>query len=140
MGTSAPVNVLLKLIDCQSVPHLLYGVSATTLSSNDLKSFSYAYNSVFAKIFRSCDNSVILNCQYYSGSLPFNYLYDYHRYNFLKKLFNTNSIKAKSEIDMFDMADFQALQLKYQMRKDDSKDQVKDKIWRHFEIVFLQNV
>ena len=41
---------------------------------------------------------------------------------------------------MFDMADFQALQLKYLMRTDDSKDQVKDKIWRHFESVFLQNV
>ena len=60
IGTSAPVNVLLKLIDSQSVPHLLYGISATTLSAKELKSFSYAYNSIFAKIFHSCDNTVII--------------------------------------------------------------------------------
>ena len=128
----------MKLIDSQSVPHLLYGISATTLSSKDLKSFSYAYNSIFAKIFHSNDNTVILNCQYFSNSLPFNYLYDYHRYNFLNKLFNTNDINAKSEIDVFDMADFHALQLKYQLRSDDSKNQVKNKIWIYFESVFLQ--
>jgi len=139
MGTSARLNVLLKLIDSQSVPHLLYGISATTLSSKDIKSFSYAYNSVFAKIFHTYDNAIILNCQYFTGSLPFNYLYDYHRYNFLNKLFNTNSIKAKSEIGVFDMADFHALQLKYQLGIDDSKNKVKNKIWIYFESVFLQN-
>jgi len=138
MGTTAPVNVLLKLIDYQSVPHLLYGISATTLSSKDIKSFSYAYNSVFAKIFHSYDNTVILNCQYFSGSLPFNYLYDYHRYNFLNKLYNTNSINDKSEIDVFDIDDFHALQLKYQLRANDSKNQVNNKIWKYFESTFLQ--
>jgi hypothetical protein len=137
MGTSAPINVLLKLIDSQSVPNLLYGISATTLSAKDIKSFSFAYNSIFAKIFHSYDNTVILNCQYFTGSLPFNYLYDYHRYNFLNKLFNTNCINANSEIDLFDMADLQNLQLKYQLRTEDSKNQVKNKIWKYFENVFF---
>ena len=139
MGTSAPVNVLLKLIDSQSLPHLLYGISATTLSAKDIKSFSYAYNSVFAQIFHSYDNTIILNCQYFTASLPFSYLYDYHRYNFLNKLFNSNEINSKSEIDTFDMTDFHALQLKYQLRSEDSKNHVNNKIWRHFESAFLQN-
>ena len=138
MGTAAPVNVLLRLMDSQSVPHLLYGISATTLSSKDIKSFSYAYNSVFAKMFHSYDSNVLINCQYFSGSLPFNYLYDYHRYNFLSKLYNTNGIKDKSEIDVFDIADFQALQLKYQLQTTDSKKHVKYKIWSYFENTFLQ--
>ena len=138
ISTSAPVNVLLKLIDSQSVPHLLYGISATTLSTKELKSFSYAYNSIFAKIFHSCDNTVILNCQYFSNSLPFHYLYDYHRYNFLNRLYNTNGINSKSEIDEFDMHDFRSLQLKYQLRSDDSKNQGKNKIWIFFENVFMQ--
>ena len=137
MGTSAPINVLLKLIDSQSVPNLLYGISATTLSAKDIKSFSFAYNSIFAKIFHSYDNTVILNCQYFTGSLPFNDLYDDHRYNFLNKLFNTNCNNANSEIDLFDMADLQNLQLKYQLRTEDSKNQVKHKIWKYFENVFF---
>jgi len=138
IGTTAPVSVLLKLIDSQSVPHLLYGISASTLSSKDIKSFSYAYNSVFSKIFSSYDNTVILQCQYFTGSLPFNYLYDYHRYNFLNKLFNTSGISVKTEIDVFDITDYRALQLKYSLRTEDSKYKVKIKIWRYFENMLSQ--
>ena len=45
-STSAPVNVLLKLIDSQPVPHLLYVIFANTLSLKDIKSLSYACNSI----------------------------------------------------------------------------------------------
>ena len=137
LGTSAPVNVLLKLLDSQAISHLLYGISATTLSSKDMNSLSYAYNNIFAKIFHSLDNKVILNCQYYSSSLPFNYLYDYHRYNFLNKLFNANLIDLKSEVDAVDVSDYQSLQLKYNLKTEDSRNQVKYKIWQFFENVFL---
>ena len=139
IGTTAPINVLLKLIDSQSVPHLLYGISASTLSPKDIRSFSYAYNSIFSKIFHSHDKAVILNCQYFTGSLPFNYLYDYHRYNFLNKLLSESIISINSEIDEFDMSDFYALQLKYNLRTDNSKNQVKTKIWKYFENVFAQS-
>jgi len=136
---SAPANVLLKLLDAQAIPHLLYGISATTLSSKDMKSLTYAYNSIFAKIFHSYDNTVILNCQYFSSSLPFNYLYDYHRYNFLSKLFNADLMSVRSEIDAIDIADYNFLQLKYCLNTEDSKNQVKSKIWRYFENSFLLN-
>src|SRR5579864_2043754 len=36
LGTSAPVDVLLKLLDSQAIPHLLYGIFAATLSSKDI--------------------------------------------------------------------------------------------------------
>ena len=139
LGTSAPVGVLLKLLDSQAIPHLLYGISATTLSSKDMKSLSYAYNNVFAKIFHTYDNKVILNCQYFSSSLPFNYMYEYHRYNFLNKLLKTNLIDLRAEIDAIDIADYHSLQLKYCLNSEDSKYQVKCKIWRHFERMFLLN-
>ena len=138
MGTTAPINVLLKLMESQSIPHLLYGISATTLSSKEIKSFSYAYDSIFAKIFHSYDKNIISDCQYFSGSLPFNYLYDYHRYNFLNKLYITKSINDKSEIDTFDIDDFLALQLKYKLKTNDSKHQVKYMIWTYFENTFMQ--
>src|SRR5688572_17106376 len=73
LGTSAPVGVLLKLLNSQAITHLLYGISATTLSSKDLKSLSYACNNVF---FHTYDNKVISNCQYFSSSLSLNFMYD----------------------------------------------------------------
>ena len=44
-----------------------------------------------------------------------------------------------SEIDEVDVSDFYALQLKYNLRTDNSKNQVKTKIWKYFENMFAQS-
>src|SRR6476469_1439196 len=80
LGTSAPFDELLKLINAQAVPNLIYGISAATLTTQEIKSLSYAYNSVFTKMFNTFDKNVIYCCQFYSGYLCFNMLYDLHRY------------------------------------------------------------
>ena len=86
LGTTAPANVVLKLISTQSVQNLLYGIASTSLNNSELKSFSHAYNSMFSKVFNSFDSHVISYCQFYSGHLCFNMLYDLQRYVFLSKL------------------------------------------------------
>jgi len=86
LGTSAPEAVLLKLIYSQGVQNLLYGISATTLTKTELKSFAHAYNSVFANKFKSFDDSTIMCCQFYCSYLCFEILYEMHRYMFLAKL------------------------------------------------------
>ena len=98
LGTSAPANVILKLISAQGVQILLYGISATTLNESEIKSCSHAYNSVFDKNFNSYDNNVLSFCQFYynSGYLKFNVLYDLHRYTFLTKLIKGGYLHEKS--------------------------------------------
>jgi hypothetical protein len=44
LGTTAPIDVILKLIRSQAVPCLLYGISAATLSISERNSFCHAYN------------------------------------------------------------------------------------------------
>ena len=51
IGSTAPENVLLKLIESQALPILTYGTCAATLSVSDLRSLSYTYDSAFAKKF-----------------------------------------------------------------------------------------
>lgn len=133
LGTSAPANVILKLINAQGVQILLYGISATTLNESEIKSFSHAYNSVFAKIFNSYDNNVLSFCQFYSGYLNFNVLYDLHRYTFLTKLIKGGYLHEKSTIDRFDFCDYRQLQNKYHLCESDSSDKVKYNMWKHFE-------
>src|SRR5690349_1449522 len=91
-----------------------------------MKCLSCAYNNVFAKIFHTYENNVILNCQYFSSSLPFNYMYEYHRYNFLNKLLKTNLIDLGAEVDAIDIADYHCLQLKFCLNSENSKYQVKN--------------
>ena len=87
LGCDASISILLKLIFCQAVPKLIYGVSATGLSKSDMKSFEYAYNRIFNKIFKSFDKVVISNCQIFCNYLNFECLYELHRLRFVKRIF-----------------------------------------------------
>ena len=133
LGRSAPANVLLKLINTQGVPILLYGIPAVTLTEAELRNFSRAYNSIFSKIFETFDKNVIACCQYYSGYLCFNRIYDMHRYNFLDKLINNGCIFHRSEIDQLDYRDYVLLRVKYKFTPTDTKAKFKSKIWNNFK-------
>ena len=112
--------------------HLLYGLSAVTLSKTELLSFAHAYNSIFAKLFRTFNKDIILNCQFYSGYLNFDLLLDMNRFLFLSKLSSAGLLIVNSDLDRADYNDFITLQCKYGLNSIDSKNQVKRKLWLHF--------
>ena len=112
---------------------MLYGIPATSLTKSELASFTYAYNSVFCKIFKSFDNKTIMSCQFYCNYLSFDLLFDLHRYMFLSKLFVTGRIDSRSEIDRSDFKDYIDLKNKYNFKDGDSAYMIKLKIWKMFE-------
>ena len=133
IGTKATEDVILKLINSNAVPVLLYGTVATSLQKSDLNIFSNAYNSIFAKVFHSTNQTVIKQCQYYSGYWPLHLLYDYNRYNFLNKLVKSNSLVKGLELDSLDYRDYENMQSKYNIYRMDSIAKIKFKIWTFFE-------
>ena len=58
------------------------------------------------KMFNTYNNDVISICQYYSGYLCFDRLYDLRRYLFLSKLLCNAFIDEKSLIDKIDFRDY----------------------------------
>ena len=82
LGTIVPISVILKLLQSVCFPILSYGVSAVSLTSNELKRFSFAYNSIFAKLFKTNDTKNIYYCQYFTNILPFEYRYAILRFKF----------------------------------------------------------
>ena len=136
MGTSASAAVLLKLIQSQGVQNLLYGIAPSSLSKAEITSFQFAYNTFFAKIFKTQDNSVIMSCQYYSGYLPFEMLYDLYRFIFLCRLVSTGCLDKNISLDNPDYRDYMKLRLKYNFNDNDSKTLIKYKVWNYFEKCF----
>jgi len=132
LGTCADANVLLHLINSQCLPNLLYGVTAMCLTAAELNCLNFAYNCVFCKIFKTTDNTTILNCQYYSGNLTFTMKYEYQRYNFLKKLINDKTFDKKNKVNEPDVKDFNRIQVKYNLNSKDSQNLIKLKIWNVF--------
>ena len=100
----------------QAVPHLTYGLNTVKLCKTEIDNLSFAYNSVFFKLFKTNDVNVINNCQFYSGYLSFSILYDYHRLQFLQKLFDTKFVTERSSVDLHDYLDLNALRVKYRVQ------------------------
>jgi len=87
LGLSDNTTTLLKLIDSTSLQKLIYGAASTSLNKSELKEFTFVYDSVFNKIFKTFDTKIIRSCQFHFGYLSLSYLYDLHRLTFFKETF-----------------------------------------------------
>jgi len=54
----------------------------------------HVYNAVFVKIFKTFERNIILNCQYYTGTLPARYAYDLGRLRFLAAIYHAEDTPA----------------------------------------------
>ena len=134
LGSSAPLDVLLKLINTHGLQNLLYGSSATGLTIAELSSFAHAYNSIFAKIFHTTCNNTIRQCQFYSGNLSFNMIYELQRYTFLRNLLLNDKLNKTAKIDECDYLDFIDIGKKYNFNINNSVAMLKGKLWHAFKL------
>ena len=77
LGPNHPINVPLSLIRAKCFPIITYGIEAIHFSVSDIKKFSFAYNNIFYKLFKSHDANVIGQCQYFCYIWPFYALYEF---------------------------------------------------------------
>jgi hypothetical protein len=129
------IDIALKLIDSQVIPHLTYGIASTSLSKAEISNFSFMYNSIFVKLFKIKHINNIKQCQFYCNFLPFEMLYDYFRCIFLNKLIGSSFLIETSVIDIDDYADLKDILLKYNLINKFnhgklSNSFVKNSIWR----------
>lgn len=132
LGTNCSIDVLLTLINSHGLQNLLYAIAAMDLSARTLNSLNYAYNSVFAKIFRIRNPDIISQCQFFSGSLNFTLLYEMRRFCYLQKLIKCNRLSKCSDVDKSDFRSYCTIKAKYMLNDADSSKIVKRKIWDHF--------
>ena len=133
LGHNPSIDVVLTLTRTNCIPVLNYGTETTPLTDSELRSFSYAYNSIFCKLFKSNDIHVIEQCQYHCGFLPFYALYDYHRYVFLVGQFRIGLIRDKNVFSQADFKDLKSIAVKYNFNFADSKSYLMYKVWKLVE-------
>ena len=72
LGSNPNFNVVLSLFQAACVPILTYGLSALALTlSAELHGFSFAYNNLFHKLFKTNNKNIIEQCQFYCSILLF---------------------------------------------------------------------
>lgn len=127
LGSNPSINLALKIISSQCFPILTYGLAATSLSPSEVNSMSFAYNSIFAKLFNTKDSNIIKLCQYYCNILPFTYLCDFIRFKFLHKWSLRAAMSGNFDVDQ--LLELRNLFEKYKFSPFDSSNRIKSKVW-----------
>ena len=133
IGSSPPLEVVLKLIVTQCLPILNYGNVACALSRQDIDKFCFVFNSVFCKLFDTKDKNTIQACQYYTGFLTYDLQYELNRLLFITNQINVDVIQECVDCDQPDLKEFSELCTKFKIDDNDSIRTVKDKVWCYFK-------
>jgi len=126
------MNVCLKLIQSQCFPMLTYGICANSLTAIDVNKLSFAYNSVFCKLFNTHCVQTIQYCQYFCGHWKFEFHLDFQRYCFLRKLYLSDKLRPNLQLNKCDLNDMMLIAEKYGLSILDSAGLIKFKIWTYF--------
>src|ERR1043165_3870305 len=132
IGTNTSENLVLKLINSQGLQSLVYDTIALSLSKSELSCLDFAYNSIFVKLFKVKSLEYIKLCQYNSGCLPFTFVYELRRYNFLSDIIKRKILHKNLKIDECDYRDYYNLQLKYNLNSNVVGKSVTNQFWNRF--------
>src|SRR3981081_1498140 len=80
---TAAENVKIYLVKAYCLPLLMYSIGALDLSTSLVSALGVCWNDAFRKIFGMNRWESVKLLQFYCDELPFNYLYDLHKWNFL---------------------------------------------------------
>ena len=133
LGSHPNASVMLSLFHSICLPILSYGIAALPLTSSDLHSFTFAFNDVFHKLFKSSSKAIIEQCQYFTGTLPFPIQYDLMRFTFLSSVLKLDP-NCSDPLLQADFRDLTLITNKYNLNIADSSNCIKFKIWNSFKL------
>ena len=125
LGSNPPLNIALKLVISNCAPMLLYGTAASPARASELKKSSFAFNSVFYKLFGTKSENEILFTQYMCNLLGFSHQQNYLRITFLLNLVRKGIIKPQTAFDEDDFKELGPFMNKYNFNQDSSKNFIK---------------
>jgi len=79
---------------------------------------NYVHNSIFVKLFKSFDKSIIEQCHYYTGYLLFDTALELRRLQFLKKISKSPPSPANYMYKWFGAEEFRQLNAKLNIQQD----------------------
>ena len=121
IGNKSELNVTLSLLQAFCVPLLSYGIEWLSITKTIYNKLESAYAAIFAKVFGVSDKNVILNCQYFSGYLPFSDLLDLKKIKFMDGVKTSENYSLKLLFNILNRSEYLALLEKYKLCSGNSK-------------------
>src|SRR5271156_4015862 len=88
VGLNTSTELLCSVINTHCIPILMYASEVLSWTKKEVRSMANVYNQGFYKIFRAFDKNIIITCLFYMNILPFDFLVDLRRLNFLDNIKN----------------------------------------------------
>ena len=123
------------MLATKCVPLLTYGVAASLAEGKELDKMTFAYNSVFFKLFSVKSKKEIAFAQLHCGFLDFSNLQNLYRLSFLSKLAKNGLINNKSKLDELDWLEYKRLLNFYGINESTSIQCIKNAIYSYSESV-----
>jgi hypothetical protein len=133
IGTKAPLNLTLSLIDIYCMPVLLYGLEVLSLTKSEKSTLDFIYSTVFFKIFLVKDSINIKLCQFFSSCLPPSCRLDIKKLNFWHSVQNFKNSIPLQLIALGGKEEFTSLATKYNCLPYDHGFLIKNKVFKWFE-------
>ena len=119
--------MLCSLISTYCVPILLYNAEALSWNKKELKSIEHAYSHGFSKIFKTFNETIIRECQFFMGYMSIEYILLERKLNFLTKI---NGTKMPLMVRLLRQTDGEQVSLCEQYNiKFDERVGWKKKVW-----------
>ena len=127
--------VVLSLVASFCTPLFLFGSETVSLNKTERIKLNNPYNIIYNKLFNTYNKSVLRNCQYFCGYLPFDLLYDLRYFRFHNKM----SYLKEMNFTVYYLqllhgnSEFTARAKPYDIHATDSDSCIKYKLWKYFE-------
>ena len=115
IGNKSELNVTLSLLQAFCVPLLSYGIECLYITKTIYNKLESAYAAIFSKVFGVSDKNVILNCQYFSGYLPFSDLLDLKKIKFMDGVKTSANYTLKLLYNILNQSEYHALLEKHNL-------------------------
>ena len=135
IGVTAPINLILSLIDSFCIPVLFYGLEGVGLSKSQNNCIDFAYSAIFFKLFNVKESMAIKWCQYYTSCLPPSFRLDIRSFNFYNGLIRLKPSLPFSLVNLFGNDELSSLLNRY--NPNDSVCWFKSKVWNLFHSSLL---
>ena len=92
LGNLQNTPVTLHLVQSIALPTLTYALEALALTKTQIVSLEHPWSRMFMKLFKTFNQAIVQQCQYYSNLLPVRHVYTLHRMGFLAKIETSNNL------------------------------------------------
>ena len=132
IGVINNAHLVLALMTTKCSPILQYNLEAISLTKEMLSHLSFVSNTIYSKIFKTFDKTIIAECQWHFGYLPLVYELDLKRMNFLHKLLLVDHSPAHLIMTLFGNDDLREICGKYNIDVEAGLTKRKRAVWDAF--------